>query len=172
MSPAAPRLLHAAPLTPEAFAAYGEVIEAVPGSGHAINDGTCLRFDSRARIDVTAAGGEVQISLFRAQPRALPLRLRSLERHPLGSQAFFPLTTHPYLIVVAGDGPGPVGERLHAFAGAAGQGVNYRRNTWHHALIALETVSEFLVVDRRGTGNNCEELRLDGDSVAVSWQPR
>ena len=51
------------------------------------------------------------ISLFRGQPRPLPLPITVMERHPL---------------------------------------------------IALHRVSDFLIVDRIGEGNNCDEIELDG----------
>ena len=79
-----------------------------------------------------------------------------LERHPLGSQAFIPLSKHPYLIVV--------GESPHhtprCFLAAHGEGVNYHAGTWHHPLIALEDVSDFVLVDRGGGGANCDEQDL------------
>ncbi|MGO6903908.1 ureidoglycolate lyase, partial [Rhizobium ruizarguesonis] len=43
------------------------------------------------------------------------------------------------------------------FLARGDQGVNYRRNVWHHPLMALEQASDFLVVDRDGPGNNLEE---------------
>jgi ureidoglycolate lyase len=35
--------------------------------------------------------------------------------------------------------------------------VNYHRGVWHHPLIALDGVSDFLVIDRGGPGSNCDE---------------
>ena len=82
-----------------------------------------------------------------------------MERHPLGSQAFVPLSDAPYLIVVA-----PAGDldpaKLRAFSTRGWQGVNYARGVWHHPLLALERVSDFLVVDRGGEGPNCDEAAL------------
>jgi hypothetical protein len=43
---------------------------------------------------------------------------------------------------------------------SAGQGVNYAKGVWHHALVALCEVSDFIVIDRGGEGSNCEEVRL------------
>ena len=153
-----PRELVAEPLTSAAFGPYGEVIE--PGAArqdYAVNQGTAVRFDALATVDAGAAGGRAVISIFRAQPRALPFKVGMLERHPLGSQAFVPL--HPslrYIVVVADD---PAGT-LRAFLATGGQGVNYRRGTWHHPLIALDRGGDFLVVDRAGEGGNCDEARL------------
>jgi ureidoglycolate lyase len=46
------------------------------------------------------------------------------------------------------------------FLARNGQGVNYRAGTWHHPLLALGEVSDFLVIDRGGPGNNCDEATL------------
>lgn len=145
------------PLSRAAFAAFGDVIE--PASARAvrsINEGTAQRFDALARVDIAGADGYPVISLFRAQPRQLPFTLTTLERHPLGSQAFMPLGDAPYLVVVGVDGVAPP----RAFLAGARQGINFHRGTWHHALLALERESDFLVIDRAGEAENCEELAL------------
>lgn len=154
-------ILRPAPLTAEAFRPFGEVIEMEGRAARWINDHTCRRFDDLAAVDVAEAGGRPLISLFEAMPREFPLAIRILERHPLSSQAFFPLESQPFLIVVAVDRPRALAGDLRAYLSSGRQGVNYRRNTWHHALIALERLSRFLVVDRGGPGENCEELTLE-----------
>lgn len=145
------------PLTQAAFALFGEVIEPASAKAvHSINDGTALRFHALARIDVADAEGYPIISLFRAQPRRLPLTVTVLERHPLGSQAFMPLGPAPYLVVVAVDAEAPP----RAFLARDGQGINFHRGTWHHSLLALERESDFLIIDRAGEAANCEEVAL------------
>ena len=89
----------ARPLTAEAFAPWGEVLEARGDPDRIINQGLCGRFHDRARPD--AVGGPLGISVFLAEPRALPYRPALVERHPLGSQAFLPMTAAPFLVVVA-----------------------------------------------------------------------
>jgi ureidoglycolate lyase len=84
-----------------------------------------------------------------------------MERHPLSSQAFFPLDGLPYLVVVAEPGDAPWGSRMRAFRAAGNQGVNYRRGTWHHALLALGRACHFLVVDRGGSEENCDEVVVE-----------
>ncbi len=80
-----------------------------------------------------------------------------MERHPLGSQAFLPLGDVKYLVVVAPAGEfDPAG--LRAFYAEGWQGVNYARGVWHHPLIALERVSDFVVMDRGGEQPNCDEI--------------
>ncbi len=66
-----------------------------------INEGTTERFHDLAKVDVSTQGGRPLINVFRAQPRAWPIEIAMMERHPLGSQAFVPLSDAPYLIVVA-----------------------------------------------------------------------
>jgi ureidoglycolate lyase len=160
-------VVHAAALSAEAFAPFGDVIEIEGRESHWINDNTCRRFDDLAHIDVAEDGGRPLLSVFEANPQSLPLYIRGLERHPLSSQAFFPLERRPFLVVVAEDGPSG---RLHAFLSSGRQGVNYRRNTWHHPLIALDQISRFLVVDRGGSGENCEEVTLDAPVLVSSPQ--
>jgi len=159
-------LLRPMALTAAAFTHFGDVLETEGRDGVWINEHTCRRFDDLATVDVAAGGGRPLISIFEAIPRTLPLQVRLLERHPLSSQAFFPLDAQPYLVVVAErDAAGRAGQ-LHAFWSSGRQGVNYRPNTWHHPLIALHRTSRFLVVDRGGSGANCEECVLE-TTVAI-----
>ncbi len=153
------------PLTREAFAPFGDVIMLEGAKHYPINAGTTERFDALATIDATEQGGKPVISLFRGEPRALPLAITVMERHPLGSQAFIPVThsmEDEYLVVVA-----PAGEfstkGLKAFLARGFQGVSYARGVWHHPLITLHKVSDFVIVDRAGSGNNCDEIALAGD---------
>jgi ureidoglycolate lyase len=154
-------VVHATALSGEAFAPFGDVIETEHRDSRWINDNTCRRFDDLAHIDVAAGGGRPVLSVFEANPQSLPLYIHALERHPLSSQAFFPLEARPFLVVVAEDRPSARAGQLRAFLSSGRQGVNYRRKTWHHPLIALGQISRFLVVDRGGSGENCEELSLD-----------
>lgn len=163
-------LLQAEPLSAEAFAPFGSVIETAGHSPRSINQGTCQRFDDLAPVDVLADGGRPVISIFKALPRALPHQVRTLERHPLSSQAFYPLDGRPYLIVVAHEAEGGSPGHIRAFRAAGNQGVSYRRNTWHHSLLAIGASSHFLVVDRGGPGGNCDEQALEAP-VLVTTTP-
>ena len=147
------------PLTAAAFAPFGRVIEASDEAVKLdINQGHAVRFDRLAEIDVADGGGTGVISLFRARPLR-ELVLRTFERHPLGSQSFVPLSGRPYLVAVA-----PAGEfdiaTVRLFRAEGHQGVHYRKGVWHHFLLVLDADSDFLVVDRAGPGNNCEEVEL------------
>jgi ureidoglycolate lyase len=147
------------PLTAEAFAPFGSVIEA---SGDAvkldINQGHAIRYDRLAEIDVADGDGAGVISLFRARPLG-ELVLKMFERHPLGSQSFMPLGGGPYLVAVAPAGAFDAA-RIRLFRAEAHQGVHYRKGVWHHFLLVLEADSDFLVIDRAGPDDNCEQIAL------------
>ena len=149
------RLLKVRPLSRQAFAPFGEVLETNGAEVRMINNGTTQRFHALGTARVDPAGAVI-INLFRGQPRQFPYTVGMMERHPLGSQAFYPLSHRPWLVVVAEDAGGMPGEPL-AFLVSGAQGVNYRANVWHHPLIALDTVCDFLVIDRGGPGDNLEE---------------
>lgn len=161
------RVLVAELLTAEGFAPFGEVVQAEGARHYPINAGTIERFHDLARVE-HEPGGRVLISLARANRVAtLPHRVTVVERHPLGSQAFIPLSPVPMVVVVAPAGDRPNPDALRAFVTNGRQGVNYRRGTWHMPLIALDPAQEFLIVDRGGPGANCEEVVLDRE-VTVS----
>jgi ureidoglycolate lyase len=171
------------PLTKEAFAPFGDVVE-VPdvkqnekedSSLIMINGGNTERYDSLAKVGLEAAGSsEIRgeethavISIFRAQPRPvskdLAMDIEMVERHPFGSQSFHPLSGEEYLVLVADAVEKPTPEDLHLFIARADQGINYHKNTWHHPVLGLNKVCDFLVVDRKGGGNNCEEFFFGKD---------
>lgn len=142
------------PLTAEAFAPFGDVIEVSGAVDKYINQGKCARYHDRAHLDFHE--GRAGISVFQSQAFDLPIKLEMVERHPDGSQAFLPLSDKPFVVVVAPDNAGVPGEPV-AFITAPGQGVNYHRNTWHGVLTPLHPPGLFAVVDRIGNGPNLEE---------------
>lgn len=143
-------------LTPENFAPFGDIIEAGLGEVRLINWDKTERHHALAKADVIGEDAHILMNIFRTQPWDLPLTIKMMERHPLGSQAFMPLNGRDYLVVVAEDDKG-IPHRPVAFLAKGNQGVNYHRNIWHHPLLALDEMSDFLVVDRGGAGNNLEE---------------
>ena len=150
-----------APLTKAAFAPYGEVVEREGADLVTINQGFATRVNDLAQIDVAAGGASVNVSLFVAKARPLPIDVKLMERHPLGSQLFFPLQDRPWLVLVCSDPL--VTATYRAFEASGRQGVNYARNVWHHPLLVLTDEERFLVVDRKGDGNNLEEVWLDDE---------
>jgi ureidoglycolate lyase len=156
------------PLTRDAFKVFGDVIEAnQEAKNFAINDGFTQRYHNLAKVDVNDQQGYPLINIFRSSPLEQPISIKMMERHPHGSQAFVPMGENPYLVVVA-----PAGEfdpnGIEVFVAKSSQGVNYYKGTWHHFCLALNSESDFLVIDRGGEGDNCDVLELDGSIVIAS----
>ncbi len=145
-------------LTSTNFAPFGDVVEA-RGQAKSINYGQTKRYHDLASIDTGAKNGQTLVNIFRSIPQSLPVNIEIMERHPLSSQLFMPLSDNPYLVVVA-----PKGEldesQIKVFLASPNQGVNYHAGTWHHYSLALDGISDFLVVDRGGDGANCDEVML------------
>lgn len=147
-------------LTAEAFAPFGDVIEASGAERHfPINGGNTERYHDLMKIEVDNDGHPI-VSIFRGLPRKLPFAVTMLERHPKGSQAFMPLNGRQYLVVVAPRGEAVTVTDIRVFLSHGSQGVNYAAGTWHHPLLALDETSDFLVIDRAGPGNNYDEITL------------
>ena len=152
------------PLTAQAFAPFGDVLDCSGAPDKLINQGLCERFNDRARLDF-GPEGRAGISMFRSDLRPLPLRVDMVERHPDGSQAFVPLSADPFLVIVAPDENGRPGKPL-AFHTTPGQGVNYLRNIWHGILTPVAGTGLFAVVDRIGDTPNLEEFWFDAPYIA------
>lgn len=150
------------PLSAEAFAPYGDVLEATGVPDKLINQGRCKRYHDRARLDMT--DGRVGVSIFSSEAVTLPLALKMVERHPDGSQAFVPMSADPFLVVVALDQGGAPATPL-AFLTAPGQAINFHKGTWHGVLTPLSAPGLFAVVDRIGEGPNLEEHWFEQDYI-------
>ena len=151
------------PLSQEAFGPFGTVIETESAHHYLINQNTATRFHALATAD-SGPDGRVVLSVFRGTRRPGPIAITMLERHPLGTQAFMPLSAHDWLVVVA---ERPEAGALRCFLATGTQGVQYDINTWHHPLLILAPEQDFLVVDRDGPGNNLEDVELD--TTARIW---
>ncbi len=149
------------PLTSERFAPYGDVIESIVDRTAAMNVARFERFDDLCSIEMSD-NGRVAVSIARCRAvTSLPYRIDMVERHPLGSQAFIPLTPCRLIVVVAPPEESVEASDLRAFVSNGRQGVNYHRGTWHMPLIAFDQGQEFLIIDRAADVSNCEEHSLD-----------
>ena len=146
------------PLTAEAFAPFGDVLDCAGEPDKLINQGLCGRYHDRATLEFS--DGRAGISLFKAELRSLPYTLDMMERHPLGSQAFVPMSFDPFLVIVAPDDGGAPGTP-RAFRTEAGQAINIHRNAWHGVLTPIAGNGLFAVIDRIGEGNNLQEHWFD-----------
>lgn len=158
--------LIATPITAAAFAPYGEVIQTEGTDLIIINEGLCHRFSDLATFDIK--DGRAGLSFFRSELCALPYTCELLERHPLGSQCFIPMSEAALLIIVAPDHDGQPGAPV-AFVATNDVAVNIARNTWHGVLAPISGSGLFAVIDRIGDGPNLEEHRL-GDPVLVTLE--
>ncbi|MEL6607749.1 MAG: ureidoglycolate lyase [Pseudomonadota bacterium] len=147
------------PLTYRAFRPFGDVLDCSGQPDKIINQGMCGRFHDRARLDF-GPDGRAGVSLFKAEPRSLPLAIDMVERHPEGSQCFVPMTLAPFLVVVCGD-DGGTPTAPQAFLTEPGQAVNFHRGTWHGVLMPLSAPGLFAVIDRIGDTPNLQEHWFD-----------
>ncbi|KAG8213580.1 galactose-binding domain-like protein [Butyriboletus roseoflavus] len=160
-------------LTHEAFAPYGQVIQAYGDHAAAprgtkitpANGGTASKFHKLALLQpVAVENGRV--------------RLGVLERHPYTNQAFVPMggggfegdetirePGRRYLVVVASNGEddGPDLRTVRAFVASAGQGVVYDTAVWHQPMTVLDNPMDFTCVETQiGNGDkaDCEVVEL------------
>ena len=160
--------LKALPLTADAFAPFGTILQAPAGAGRLVNGGTSERFDLVDDLQLCAIGGRAQLALFRAQARSFPHAVTEMERHALGSQSFVPMgAALRFVIVVTHAGDAPSANALAAFVTDGHQGVSLAPGTWHHALLAVDT-GDFMVVERNAAALDCDVCKLRS-SVSVAF---
>src|SRR6056300_1388779 len=155
-------------ITKENFAKFGELITTDDIKPISINDGYAKRFDGIANLDTSKDNGEATISIFSALKRTFPMNINMLEQHPLGSQAFIPMKETTFLSFVAPNADKPDLDKIEAFIIPPGLGVNYKAGTWHFPLIATEDMN-FLVVDRKGSGDNLEIQKLEENQIVLKY---
>ena len=171
-----PRTLSAEPLTKAGFAPFGTVIERDGAEIRVINEGTTTRFHALSDMDVATAGGKPILSIFAGTPQPVPMAVTMMERHPLGSQAFMPLSDDEWLVVVAptnADDSAPDFDGLRCFRARGDQGVTYAPGVWHHPLLVL-TEQDFLIADRAGPADeaasaNLQECWRDAPAAVITF---
>ena len=147
----------AIPLTKQKFKEFGNVLETEGNAYFEINSGMCRRFDSLANVDLDWDNAQASLSIFRSKPYNIPIQLIFVERHPLSSQAFMPLHSDPFLVVVAKNQSNDKPDEPLAFVTNGKQGVSFFKNTWHGVLTPIREESDFLVIDRVGPKANLDE---------------
>ena len=152
-------IIRAEPLTKKSFLPFGDVLETEGIDPEMINFGKTQKFGSLAKV-THDDGGFAQLGIYRSAAIALPFRIRLMECHPLGSQAFYPLHHRPFPVVVAKAGDAPEAADIRVFLSNGRQGINLHAGVWHHYQLTLRQDSDYLVVDRGGKGVNCREYPL------------
>ena len=152
----------------ENFKKFGDMITTDDIKPLEINDGYAKRYDGIANLDAKKDNGESIISIFSALKRSFPMKIDMMEKHPLGSQAFIPMKETTFLAFVAPEGAKPDLDKVEAFIIPKGVGVNYNAGIWHFPLIATEDMN-FLVVDRKGSGDNLVIVNIEKEEVILKY---
>ena len=131
--------ISAGTLTAEAFAWFGDVVEAPAHSGRA--------YFSTSLGNLRSAAPPKLWMLTKQPSPFLPLRIETLERHAFSSQTFVPIDIGRWLVVVAPSDPqgGPDVARAQAFLPSPQQGVSYRPNVWHSGLHVFDRAARLTV---------------------------
>jgi len=156
-------------ISKESFKKFGDMITTDDIKPLEINDGYAKRYDGIANLDAKKDNGESIISIFSALKRSFPMKVDMMEKHPLGSQAFIPMKETTFLAFVAPEGVEPDLDKIEAFIIPKGVGVNYNAGIWHFPLIATENM-DFLVVDRKGNGDNLILHNLNKENITLEFQ--
>jgi ureidoglycolate lyase len=161
-------IINPKPITKENFSNFGDMITTNDIKPLEINNGYAKRFDGIANVDTSKDNGETIISIFSALKRSFPMKIDMMEKHPLGSQAFVPMKETTFLVFVAPKGNKPDLNKIEAFIVPPGIGVNYNPGTWHFPLISTENMN-FLVIDRKGSGDNLVIENLDKKEIVLKY---
>ena len=162
------RIIEPTPITKENFSKFGDMITTENIKPLEINNGYAKRFDGIAKIDTSDNNGETTISIFSALKRSFPMKIDMMEKHPLGSQAFIPMKETTFLTLVAPEGEKLEVDKIESFIIPKGKGVNYKTGIWHFPLIATEDM-DFLVVDRKGSGENLIIKNLEKEKIILKY---
>ncbi len=155
-------------ITKKNFSKFGDMISTKDIKPVQINNGYAKRYDNIASINNNKDNGETTISIFSALKRNFPMKIDMMEKHPLGSQAFIPMKETTFLAFVAPEGKKPDLNKIEAFIIPPGIGINYNPGIWHFPLISTEDMN-FLVVDRKGNGNNLIIENLDKENISLEY---
>jgi ureidoglycolate lyase len=138
MGPEATPEILARPLSAQAFAPYGDVVEAPAKPGRAY-------FETSVRNLRPVA--DPRLWMLTRLPASPPLEFTSLERHQFSSQSFVPIEIGRWIVVVAphAEQGGPDVSRVQAFMALPTQGVSYRPDVWHGSLTVLDRPARLCV---------------------------
>ena len=162
------KIIKPMPITKENFSKYGDVISIKDIKPLEINNGYAKRYDCIANLNTSNDNGETTISIFSALKRNFPMKIDMMEKHPLGSQAFIPMKETTFLAFVAPEEEKLNLNKIEAFIIPPGIGINYNPGTWHFPLISTEDMN-FLVVDRKGSGDNLVIENLDKENITLKY---
>ena len=155
-------------ITKENFSGFGDLISSENIEPIDINAGYAKRFDNLANINTLKDKGKTIVSIFSALKRKFPMKINMMEKHPLGSQAFMPMKETTFLVFVAPPGDLPIINKIKSFIIPPKKGINYKPGVWHFPLISTED-TDFLVIDRKGSGDNLIIHNFDREEVLLKY---
>tara|TARA_E500000331_G_scaffold214455_1_gene205647 strand:- start:373 stop:870 length:498 start_codon:yes stop_codon:yes gene_type:complete len=156
-------------ISKENFRNFGYLIDTKKKRSISINNGYAKRFDNLGNINTSKLKGTTIISIFAAKKRSFPMDIKMMEKHPLGSQAFIPMSDTLFLIFVAPKGEKPNINKIKSFIVPKQTGINYKPGIWHFPLIALKNMN-FLVIDRKGKGNNLIIHNFKKEKITLTYE--
>ena len=156
-------------ITKDNFSEFGDLISSENVNPIDINMGYAKRFDNLANINTLKNDGKTIVSIFSALKRSFPLKIDMMEKHPLGSQAFMPMKETTFLAFVAPEGDSPIINKIKSFIVPPKNGINYKPGVWHFPLISTENTN-FLVIDRKGTGKNLIIHNFNKENVILKYE--
>ena len=150
------------------FKKFGDLISTRKRRPIKINNGYANRYDNLCKINTSTKNGNTIVSIFSAKKRKFPMNIKMMEKHPLGSQAFIPMKESTFLVFVAPRGEKPNVKKIESFIVPKQTGVNYKPGIWHFPLISKKKMN-FLVVDRKGSGNNLVIQNLEKEKILLKY---
>ena len=87
-------------ITHKNFKKFGDLISTRKAKPIKINNGYAKRFDNLCRINTSLKKGNTSMSIFAAKKRKFPMNIKMMEKHPLGSQAFVPMSETKFFVFV------------------------------------------------------------------------
>tara|TARA_Y100001936_G_C15940819_1_gene594612 strand:- start:506 stop:1000 length:495 start_codon:yes stop_codon:yes gene_type:complete len=149
------------------FKKFGQLIDTSKKKYFEINNGYAKRYDNLGKINTLTKKGKTIVSIFSAKKRSFPMKIDMMEKHPLGSQAFIPMKETSFLVFVAPKGDRPNLKKIVSFKIPKQTGINLNPGIWHFPLISTKNMN-FLVIDRKGKGNNLIIYKFKKEKIYLS----
>ena len=149
------------PLTREAFAPFGDVIDVPKEAGRTYYEDALGNLRTEAKPSLSMS--------FRPPTPDRPLKSELMERHEFSSQTFIPVDVGRWLIVVAPHAAqgGPDTKKAIAFIADGSVGVTYKANTWHHGLTTLDKPGSFAVFMWKAGAQDEEFVPVEPFTVTI-----
>ena len=157
--------LKATNIEEELYRPYGAVIcaDGDQAEGKSANQGTATRYNHLAKfLNEREGAADTTVSVFRVNPwMDNEFKVELLEKHPHSTQIFIPMNAVSYLAIVALGGERPDLSTLNAFLVKPNQAITYHPGVWHHPMVALEGVTDFVAMScEDGSPGDCTEYYL------------